>query len=205
MPILQKEVFYNGAERKIERLGLEDLVQQVRDALSGFRLELLEVRNANGGAVVREMVDQAIASVGGWTNRVSGDVDWRKCRETDGVKLCVGVEVQISARSDLLVIDVIHLRNALEKGDIDVAVIVVPSDRLATFLPSRAPSLSDARRHVVDARADSLPILLMPFEHDGPGEALPKKRTRQGRLPGTVAPIVSDPDSEATDDDIETA
>ena len=195
MPKLAPEVGYNGAYTKIDRLGLHALVQEVRDVLTSFRLEVLEEKEANGGASVRELVDAAFVAKGGWTNTATGDVDWRKCKVVNGTQLCVGIEVQISARSDLLVIDVIHLRDALEKGDIDVAVIVVPTDRLAFFLPSRAPSLADARRHVELARAEELPILIIPFEHDGAGTALPKRRTRQGRLPDTVAEVP--PDDEA--------
>jgi hypothetical protein len=46
------------------------------------------------------------------------------------------------------------------------------------FLTDRTPCLSDAKKHVHAARAEDLPILIMPFEHDGPGPALPKRKTR---------------------------
>lgn len=183
MPTISEEAPYNGVLAKIERLGLSALIQEVRDVLGGFRLEVLEERNQNGGAVVREMIDAAFDARGGWTKTVSGDVDWRKCRHVDGVRLCVGIEVQVSARSDMLVMDVVHLRHALENGEIDVAVLMVPSDRLGMFLTDRAPDLSAAKRHVRSARAEDLPILILGIEHDGPGAALPKRRTRQGRLP----------------------
>lgn len=177
------EHLYDGAQAKITRMGLSGLVDEIRGALRGLRLEVKEERHANGGAEIRARLDDAIAAVGGWTKTVSGDIDWRKCRRVNGTELCVGVEVQISARSDLLVIDVIHLRNALEAGEIDVGVIVVPTDTLSAYLPERAPNATAARRHVRDARAEQLPIVLMPFEHDGPGKALPKRRTNLGRLP----------------------
>lgn len=195
MPKLANPVAYDGVLKKIERLGLADLVDEVREVLTSFRLEVLEERHANGAAAVRELVDKAFNRKEGWSNTTSGDVDWRKCRVIDGVQLCVGVEVQISARSDLLVIDVIHLRHALEQGDIDVAIIVVPTNRLAGFLVDRAPSVAAAERHVKDARAEELPILIIPFEHDGAGTPLPKRRTRQGRLPDAVADEL--PDAEA--------
>jgi len=90
----------------------------------------------------------------------------------------VGVEVQCSARSDLLNRDIVHLRQAIVAGEIDVGILVVPTDRLSRFLPDRAPSMSDAKRHVVEAYAGELPLLLIAFEHDGPGEALAKQRRR---------------------------
>ena len=43
--------------------------------------------------------------------------------EERGTRVCVGVEVQFSARSDLIVVDVIHLRKAVTEGKIDVAVL----------------------------------------------------------------------------------
>jgi hypothetical protein len=61
------------------------------------------------------------------------------------------VEIQVSARSDLLIRDVIHLRDSLERGRIDVGTIVV-------------------------ARAENLPLLLIAIEHDGAGPPLPKQK-----------------------------
>jgi hypothetical protein len=45
------------------------------------------------------------------------------------------VEIQFSARSDLVVIDLIHLRKAIVQGKIDIGVLVVPSDRLGGSSP----------------------------------------------------------------------
>jgi anti-sigma regulatory factor (Ser/Thr protein kinase) len=93
----------------------------------------------------------------------------------------VGVEIQMSARSDVPVIDVIHLRRALEDGQIDVGVLVVPGDRLGVFLTDRGPRMSDAKRRVREARADDLPLLLIALEHDGRGEPLAKQVKRPGK------------------------
>lgn len=113
----------------------------------------------------------------------AGDIDWTRCHTINGTKVCVGVEIQMSARSDLLVVDVMHLRGALERGEIDVGVLVVPSDRLGVFLTDRGPRMADAKKHVRAARADDLPILLIAIEHDGAGPALAKqaKRARKKR------------------------
>ncbi|HYS18813.1 MAG TPA: hypothetical protein VET45_17965 [Candidatus Binatia bacterium] len=91
------------------------------------------------------------------------------------------MEIQFSARSDLLVIDLIHLRKAVVEGKIDVAVLVVPSDKLGVFLTDRGPKMADAKRHVVAARADDLPLLVIALEHDGSGPALAKQAKRQRR------------------------
>jgi len=58
--------------------------------------------------------------VGDWTNQASGDVDWIKCRIVDGVRVCVGVEVQVSARSDLIFRDIVHFQKQMREGEIDV-------------------------------------------------------------------------------------
>lgn len=96
--------------------------------------------------------------------------------------MCVGVEIQVSGRSDLVVVDVIHLRKAITEGKIDIAVLVVPSDRLRVFLTDRGPEVADARPHVREARGDDLPLLLFAIEHDGPGPAL-AKQPKVGRPP----------------------
>ncbi|MBI2160365.1 MAG: hypothetical protein HYU25_08330 [Candidatus Rokubacteria bacterium] len=76
-------------------------------------------------------------------------------------------------------IDLIHLRRAVTDGKIDVAVLVVPSDRLGVFLTDRGPKMADAKRHVREARADDLPLLLIALEHDGAGPALAKQPKRE--------------------------
>jgi len=51
----------------------------------------------------------------------------------------------------------ILIRGALERGEIDVGVLVVPSDGLGVFLTDRGPRMADAKKHVRAARADDLP------------------------------------------------
>ena len=63
-------------------------------------------------------------------------------------------------------------------------MIVVPSDDFAYLLTDRVASFSYAVRYVEQElrEAQSYPIVLMAVEHDGySNEALPKKRTNQGR------------------------
>lgn len=179
MPRIVEEQYYDGARERIERLGLSPLLGELRDILAGFNLEVKEERDANGGAAVRRLIDARFPA--SWTNVQTGDIDWAKCLTVNGTRVCLGVEIQMSARSDLVVIDVIHLRRALETGQIDVGVLVVPSDRLGVFLTDRGPRMSDAKRHVREARAEDLPLLLIALEHDGPGPALAKqvKRSRK--------------------------
>jgi hypothetical protein len=113
-----------------------------------------------------------------WTKQQTGAVDWTKCQVINGTRVCVGVEVQFSARSDLLVVDVIHLRRERAEGRIDISLLIVPGDRLAQFLTDRGPSMADAKRHVSEARAEDLPLILIGVEHDGYGPPLAKQAKR---------------------------
>jgi len=74
------------------------------------------------------------------------------------------------------------LRRALREGSIDVGVLVVPSDRLGKFLTDRGPKMADAKRHVEEAQAQDLPLVLIAIEHDGPGEALAKQAKRPASI-----------------------
>ncbi len=177
MPRIVEEEFYNGARERLDRLGLTPVLDDLRAILTGFDLRVKEERDANGGAAVRRLIDQRFTAR--WTKAQTGDVDWVTCRVVNGTRVCLGVEIQMSARSDLIVMDLVHLRRALVNGLIDVGVLVVPSDRLGVFLTDRAPRMSDAKRHVQEARADDLPLALLAIEHDGPGPALAKQRKRR--------------------------
>lgn len=179
MPRLE-EVPYDGFYEKTKRLGLTGLLDEVREILRDFALLVLEKKDSNGGAALREMIDARFAAKSGWSKKQTGGVDWSKCHTVNGTQVCLGVEVQMSARSDMLVMDIQHLRLAMIDGSIDVGVLAVPSDQLGGYLTDRAPCLSDAKRHVDVARASDLPLLLLGLMHDGAGPALPKryKRTR---------------------------
>jgi len=168
---------YNGAAMKAERLGLQPIVQEVQDLISAAEIRVFEQRQENGAAAVRQLLDDAFARTGTWEKKTTGDIDWRKCKIVNGTSVCVGLEIQVSARSELLYKDILHLRTRIAGGDIDLGIIVVPSDRLQSFLPDRTPSISYAKRVVAEADADRLPIILMEIEHDGPGPRLGKKRT----------------------------
>jgi hypothetical protein len=177
MPKLE-EVAYDGFFEKIERLGLKPLLSEARDILSGFDLRVVEKKDSNGGAALREMIDDRFERAGGWTKKQTGDIDWTKCHRANGTQVCLGIEIQVSARSDMLVMDIDHLRRSMIAGKIDVGILAVPSDVLGGFLTDRAPRLSDAKRHVDVARAADLPLLLIGITHDGAGDALSKRYKR---------------------------
>lgn len=173
--------YYGGARDKVARLGLAHLFLELQQVLLDTPVYLMEVKDANGGAVVREAIDEAFVRAKDWESKKVGDVDWiKRLRYNQTIISRIGVELQVSARSDLVVRDLVHLRNQLQKGDIDIGVIVVPSDRMQVFLPDRTPSFRDAVRYVEEEfkEAQTYPIIILAVEHDGPGEPLQKRKRK---------------------------
>ncbi|MGA3053297.1 MAG: hypothetical protein ABSD63_03740 [Candidatus Korobacteraceae bacterium] len=182
MPKIVEEIDYDGARERVKRLGLTPLVDEVKAIVSDFELLVEERADANGGAAVRKLLDARFEEAGGWTKKVSGDIDWTKCKVVNGTKVCVGVEVQVSARSDLLVVDMIHLTAAFRDGRLDAGIVIVPSDKLSRFLTDRGPCISDAKKHAKAARLEDSPLILLAIEHDGPGPFLAKQAKRITKL-----------------------
>jgi hypothetical protein len=178
LPTITETESFNGAAGRISRLGLRNLWEELTEVLTGFELRVQEQRDSNSGAVLRGWIDERFQQVGGWAKLATGGVDWTKCRVVNGTSVCLGVEIQVSARSDLLIVDVVHLRDAITAGTIDVGVIVTASNPLAYFLTDRVARYSDAVEAVSRARAQDLPLVVIGILHDGPGPPLPKRKTR---------------------------
>jgi hypothetical protein len=181
MPRIVEEIHYDGARERVERLGLTPLLNEIKAIITGFKLLVQEKADSNGGAAVRKLLDAGFGQSGGWTQKVSGDIDWTKCKVVNGTSVCIGVEVQVSARSDLLVVDMIHLTAAFREGRLDAGVVIVPSDRLSKFLTDRGPCISDAKKHAKAARLEDSPLILLAIEHDGPGPPLAKQLKRPSK------------------------
>ena len=177
MPRITARQSYNGFERKISRLGLGSLLAEVEDAVTWFDLLIEESRHANGTKWIREQIDARFATIGGWQKIASGGVDWTKMNREGST---LGVEVQVSGRSDLLAVDVLHLRENIVAGQLDAGVIVVPDDTLSPFLTDRTPNLRTAIRHV-ESRAQDMAVQIIAFQHDGTGLPIPKATTNLGR------------------------
>lgn len=180
MPQISKTQDYNGVKEKIRRLGLSGLVAEVRSVLLSFQLVVEERKHANGTRGIRQMIDSGFTELDDWQKLVTGGVDWRKQNKRGAT---IGVEVQVSGRSDMLAVDVMHLKEDLVKGVIDVGLIIVPDDTLSRFLTDRTPNFATAVKHV-DHRASDLPISIIAFHHDGVGDALVKMRTNLGKGSG---------------------
>lgn len=177
MPTISDIRDYNGFSTKAARLGLKPLVEEVASVVTDFRLLVAEEKQANGTKWIRQEIDRGFAGIPGWTKIASGGIDWTK---TNRKGATVGVEVQVSGRSDMLAVDIMHLKEDLVQGKIDVGIIVVPDDTLSKLLTDRTPNLATAVKHV-EHRASDLPIRVLAFKHDGIGPALEKMRTNLGK------------------------
>jgi len=175
MPKLIVSHPYDGASRRIRRLGLQPLIDEVFRLVSDFELRVFEAKDSNGGAAIRKMIDAQFERAGGWIKTTVGDVDWVKCKDINGTRVCVGVEIQFSARSDLIIRDLVHLRDGINLGGIDLGILVVPTDLLSYYSTDRGPNISTAIRTVREMKVDELPLLLIAIEHDGPGPPLAKQ------------------------------
>jgi len=179
---ITKIKFYNGAKDKVCRLGLVGLFLELQEIIFETEIKLIEEKQANGAAVIREALDAAFVKKGEWNKKAAGGIDWiKRTRYNETIISRIGVEIQVSARSDLLIRDIVHLRNSLQSAEIDVGVIVVPDERLQFFLPDRTPSYKDAIRYIEGEfkEAMTFPIIIIAIEHDGPGEGLPKKKRKR--------------------------
>jgi len=110
---------------------LADRFLEIQQVILDTKIYLEETSEANGAAVIREAVDAAFSKATDWKQIKSGGVDWSKQRRyNQSFAARVGVAIQVSARSDLLIRDVVHPRNNLQKAEIDIGVIIVPDDRM---------------------------------------------------------------------------
>jgi hypothetical protein len=178
VPLITQSLDYNGFTTKTARLGLDALVDEAKSTLTGFKLLVEERRHANGTRGIRGEIDSAFVKVGGWIKIASGGIDWTKKNERGAT---LGVEVQVSGRSDMLAVDIMHLAEKLVDGSIDAGVIIVPDDELSRFLTDRTPNLATAIKHV-EHRAKHLPIRILAFRHNDVGPALAKMRTNLGKV-----------------------
>jgi hypothetical protein len=177
VPNISATVDYNGFVQKVARLGLSVLVDEAASTLTGFELLVAERKHANGTKGLRQQIDHGFAALGGWNKVASGGIDWTKQNKRGAT---IGVEVQVSGRSDMLAVDIMHLKESLSSGYIDLGIIIVPDDDLSRYLTDRTPNLRTAIKHV-EHRAMDLPIRVLAFRHDGVGDALRKIRTNVGK------------------------
>ena len=162
---------------------MADLFLELHEIIFRTRILLEEKLKANGAGGIREALDNSFSEGQDWVGIKAGGIDWvKRVRFNQTFLARLGVEIQVSARSDLLIRDVVHLRNSLQQAEIDVGVIVVPADRMQKFLTDRTPSFSDAIRYIeVEFKeATTFPIVIIAIEHDGLGPALPKRTTNLG-------------------------
>lgn len=170
------------------RLGLAHIFLELQEILISAEVRVANQKQANSAGCVREIIDRRFGDHADWQQSKSGDLDWvKRLRYNQTIVSRMGVEIQVSGRSDLLARDIVHIRNSLQDSHIDVGVIVVPSDEFEYLLTDRVASFSYAVRYVEHElrEAQTYPIILLAVEHDGFSETpLPKKTTNRGKKGG---------------------
>ena len=135
---------YDGAEKRLTRLGLTPVFDEVVNIIQHTPIYLQEEKESNGAAFIRQALDDKFASYKGWIKTQVGGIDWQKnlTHQTSPqpIQVSLGVEIQVSGRSDMVIRDLVHFRNSLRDGAVDVGLIIVPSDRLQKYLPDASPS-----------------------------------------------------------------
>nr|VFK59882.1 MAG: Restriction endonuclease BglII [Candidatus Kentron sp. TUN]VFK68808.1 MAG: Restriction endonuclease BglII [Candidatus Kentron sp. TUN] len=167
------------------RLGLAHIFLELQEILISTEIHVLDKKQANGAGRVRELIDEQFQAYEDWIQSKSGDIDWvKRLRFNQTIVSRLGVEIQVSGRSDLLARDIVHIRNNLQDSHIDAGVIVVPSDAFEYFLTDRVANYGYAVRYVEEElrEVQSYPIILLAIEHDGfSDKPLPKKVTNKGK------------------------
>lgn len=114
--------YYGGSREKVCRLGLAHIFLELQEILISTEIRILDKRKANGAAVVREKIDASFGEFPDWVQSKSGDIDWvKRLRFNQTIVTRMGVEIQVSGRSNALSTDMVHIRNSLQDSIIDVA------------------------------------------------------------------------------------
>ncbi|MCX6261257.1 MAG: hypothetical protein NTY95_10560 [Bacteroidia bacterium] len=130
---ISKILYYGGARAKICRLGLSHLFLELQDILLSTQIYILREKQKNSAGVVRERIDYSFECTNKditnnddkWIKSSSGDIDWkRRYRFNTSIVPWIGVEIQVSARSDLLARDIVHIRNSLQESRIDMDLVL---------------------------------------------------------------------------------
>ncbi len=180
--IAENPIEYGKAQEAIQRLGLSPLVSQLLATIRKCKILILKKKEGNGAGDIAAKLVGILKKRKGWREgkKTEGEPDFIACIDYNGARTCLGVEIQISARSVQVYQDVVHLRTAIRERKIDVGLIVINSDEFAQYLPSRVANLREALKYIaqtIDPR--DLPLVVIPIKHDGfQKEAVPKRRTR---------------------------
>ena len=184
--------FYGCARDKVCRLGVAHPFVELQEMILETEIYFLPEGTDANAAHIRRRLDERLIANRNWKKNAAVGVDWvRRIRYNENFLARLGVEIQVSSRSDLLIRDIVHLRNSLQEGVIDVGVIVVPDDEMQVFLPDRPPSYRDAVRYIEKEfkEATTFPIIVLAIGHDGISDKpLPKKKTNLGDAVSEIKP-----------------
>jgi len=86
-------LFYNGSRDKICRLGMAHLFLELQHILLGTEVRLLEEKQMNSAAAIREALDSGFIEAGGWKKTVAGGIDWvKRIRYNESIVAKIGAK-----------------------------------------------------------------------------------------------------------------
>lgn len=174
MATITEERFYAGAARRVDRLGLSPVLEELRAVLTSDVVSSPRGARSTGPVTARKSLEQRFRGAQGWIPKRRGTIHWMKSRVVEGRRFCLGVSIHFSAKSEFAIIDLLNIRKAIVGGQVDVGVLIVPGNQPGAPTGARA-RMRDVKRCVIDARVDDLPLILIGLELDGPGQALAKR------------------------------
>lgn len=171
---------YDGFDQVLKRFHLQPHWKDMIGFLEAIPLKVMDRRNENGAAALRAMIDKAFENRNGWSIIKQGGIDWIKTIKNGKMELKLGIEIQVSSRSDLIAVDLMHLNQGFKEGSLDAGAILVPSNDLASRLVDRAPNLRETMRHFdLFTAIKDRPVALLTIEQDGFSPiALPKQKRK---------------------------
>ncbi len=169
-----KSVF-DGADALIDRLGLDELLAEVRNILTGFELLVEAEKATERSGDLRRTMDSALPVAGGWVRTTRSFVLFQAaCNERPAASHLHRRRLRSQAER-ISFVDLIHCEIA-SQGAIDLSVLIVPSDKVGLYLTDRVARVSEAMRHIKMGRFEDMPFVLIAMEHDGPGPRLAKMK-----------------------------
>jgi hypothetical protein len=177
---ITQQLAYDGLERRIQRLHLVPVVEEVRQLLKNLRVVLDEWPNSNSDGMLRELITSEFRKGVGWFKQAGRRADWWKSVKIGDARACIGATIRVSGRSDLIVADLHRLCCVIRAGRVDAGVVIVPSDRLASFLRGGRPKLSETLTAIEYSDSHGIPLLVVAVEHDGTGPPLRRNAMSRG-------------------------
>lgn len=161
---ITERMTYDGADHRIQRLGLGPIWGELTEILTGFRVVLRKGVQCCRG--IEAEIDKRFRQRG-WISQLPSGINWAKSLDVNTAKVCLGVRVKMTKSADELLCDIAGIRDSIDLGFIDVAVLVVPADYFNWKSAAYTVRFNDALTAVERLAATTLPLVVLGLRSDG--------------------------------------